>query len=203
MKKMYTSQGLRSYLKQVRPLCSVLGNRLWAPLILSLAISMNGIAQNFTETFGTAAAGIQTFESLTSADANSRLNNSAPFTFSGNALGSPANARSTGYSYTSGSGTTVNASGGASVVFARENPNNPGTAQVQPAVTYTLTIANINTTGLNSRQRITFGLRVPVDGVEGDIVLEARDGNTAGAFVAIPFAFPTAPEPDENPSGTW
>ncbi|MBC8085109.1 MAG: hypothetical protein H7Z21_18075, partial [Hymenobacter sp.] len=166
--------------------------RPYHKLLVLLLLVLPGLAQaqNFTETFGTTAAGIDPFETLAAADTRNALDNSAALSFSGDALGSPNNGLSTGYSYANAAGTSVNASGGASIVFARRNG---GAAQSQLAVEYTFIVGNINTTGLNSRQRISFGLRVPVGSADGDLILEARDGNTANPFVAIPFTFPVAP----------
>ncbi|WBA43575.1 T9SS type A sorting domain-containing protein [Hymenobacter canadensis] len=173
---------------------SYLRNTRWTlrpfrQLLLLLALALPGLshAQNFTETFGTAVP----FETPANADANGRLDNSAAFAFSGASIVSPANGFSTDqYTFTNAVGTSQGASGGASILFGRENPTN--TVQVQNAATYNLTIGNINTTSLSSRQRISFGLRIPAAGLAGDIVLEARDGNVGGStFQNIPFTFPT------------
>ncbi|MBD2716341.1 T9SS type A sorting domain-containing protein [Microvirga sp. STR05] len=159
-------------------------------LLLMLVVPGLSHAQNFTETFGTAVP----FESPANADANGRFDNSAAFSFGGNAVVAPNNAPSNGYSFTNATGASQAASGVPAIVFGRENPNNAGAVQVQAGVTYLFNIGNINTTGINSRQRISFGLRLTAAAAAADLVLEARDGNVAGSsFTVVPFTFPTPP----------
>ncbi len=164
----------------------MLSNRLWASLLISLAVSVNGIAQNFTET----ANAVNVFESIPDANARQAFDN-VGLDFNGTGLGAPANNTSTGYSFQNAAGVTTAASGGRSIVLGGPTITTTGTPTtpvvVNPATTYTYAIRQITTTA--GRYRISFGLNAVTAGAQDDdVVLEYRVGAT-GNFTSIPYSF--------------
>lgn len=190
MKNLYTRQGKQPYLKQVRPLCSLLSNRLWAPLLISLAVSANSSAQTQIQNFTETANAVSVFESILDANSRQAFDN-ADLDFNGTGFGSPGNNPSSGYSFQNADGVTRNASGGRSIVLGEPtitgtgNPSTP--VVVNPATSYTYAIRQITT--IAGRYRISFGFNAVTAGTQDDdVALEYRVGNTGG-FTNIPFSF--------------
>ncbi|UOG73509.1 T9SS type A sorting domain-containing protein [Hymenobacter tibetensis] len=151
MKNSYTCRGQRPYLEQVRLLCSILNNRVWALVLFLLSLSGASMAQTFTENMGTTAG---SRESIASYYNKRGFNNDAEkgFIYSGSAVTANSSTAVATGQYTGASG--------ASTIYFGPAFNSAGTS-LPDAPPYNFQIENINSAALTT-PALTFGLYAPV-----------------------------------------